>query len=122
MKGLFWNCRGIEKKCVSSFLRNLILEHKFHVIGILEHKFQETMQQDIRDHLLRQIDPHQSYLWKWIPSYARSGGILSGVHLEYLDVDSFKKGRFILQMQLWDKQMTFWQNWLTSVGNALTQS
>ena len=34
MKGLIWNCRGMKKKGVSSFLRSLILEHKFHFIGI----------------------------------------------------------------------------------------
>jgi len=99
MKGLIWNCRGIKKIGVSSFLRNLILEHKFHFIGI-----QETLQQDIGDHILRQIDPHQSYLWKWIPSYGRSGGILSGINLEFFDVGFFKEGKFILQMHLWDKQ------------------
>jgi len=99
MKGLIWNCRGIKKIGVSSFLRNLILEHKFHFIGI-----QETLQQDIGDHILRQIDPHQSYLWKWIPSCGRSGGILSGINLEFFDVGFFKEGKFILQMHLWDKQ------------------
>ena len=52
MKGLFWNCRGIKKKCVSSFLRNLIMEHKFHILGL-----QETMQADIDDSILRQFDP-----------------------------------------------------------------
>ena len=99
MKGLIWNCRGIKKIGVSSFLRNLILEHKFHFIGI-----QETLQQDIGDHILRQIDPHQSYLWKWIPSCGRSGGILSGIKLKIFDVGFFKEGKFILQMHLWDKQ------------------
>jgi hypothetical protein len=44
MKGLIWDCRGIKKKGVSSFLRNLILEHKFHFVGL-----QETMQQCIED-------------------------------------------------------------------------
>jgi len=26
----FWNCRGLKKKGVSTFLKNLILEYKFH--------------------------------------------------------------------------------------------
>lgn len=50
-----WNCRGI-KKGVSS-LKNLILEHKFHFVGL-----QETMQQDIEDKTLRLIDPNQMFL------------------------------------------------------------
>jgi exonuclease III len=57
MKGITWNCRGIRKKGVSSFLRNLILEHKFHFIGL-----QETMQANIEDSVLRKIDPNHSYL------------------------------------------------------------
>ena len=57
MKGLIWNYRGIIKKGVSSFLRNLILEHKFHFIGL-----QETMQPMIKDRILRKIDPNQTYL------------------------------------------------------------
>ena len=81
MKGLFWNCRGIKRKGVSSFLRELILSHNFHVIGL-----QETMQPMIEDKSLRLLDPDQKYLWKWISSNGRSGGILSGINLEFYDV------------------------------------
>jgi hypothetical protein len=84
MKGLIWNCRDIKKKGVSSFLRNLILEHKFYFIGL-----QETMQENIEDKKIREIDPNNTYLWKWIPSKGKSGGILSGVNLEHFDVGSF---------------------------------
>ena len=91
MKALMWNCRGIKRKNASSFLRNLILEHKFHIIGL-----QETLQTNIDDNILRLIDPAQAYLWKWIPSKGKSGGIFSGVKLEFLDVGSFKQGEFIL--------------------------
>jgi exonuclease III len=68
MRGIIWNCRGI-KKGVTSFLRNLILENNFHFIGL-----QETMQEDISDNILRQIDTNKKYLWKWVPSRGRSGG------------------------------------------------
>ena len=54
---------GIKKKGVTSFLRNLISEHKFHFIGL-----QETMQGDISDQILRNLDPMNNYLWKWISS------------------------------------------------------
>jgi len=47
MNSLVWNCRGIKKSSVSTFLRNLVLENKFHIIGL-----QETMQADIEDRLL----------------------------------------------------------------------
>jgi exonuclease III len=84
MRGLTWNCRGIRKKGVTSFLRNLILEQKFHVIAL-----QETMQECIEEKTIRNIDPGQTYLWKWIPSRARSGGILSRINIDLYDVGSF---------------------------------
>ena len=95
MKGLIWNCRGIKKSGVSAFLRNLISKHKFHFIGL-----QETMQEEIDDRTLRLIDPSGSYLWKWIPSSGRSGGILSGVQIDKFDIGSFLEGKYILQLNL----------------------
>jgi len=54
--GLFWNCRGLKKKGVSTFLKNLILEYKFQFIGL-----QETMIQDCCDSRLRKFDVNQDY-------------------------------------------------------------
>lgn len=113
MKGLIWNCRGIKKNGVSTFLRNLILEHRFHVIGI-----QETMQADIDDEIIRQIDPSQSYLWKWLSSNGKSVGILSGINIELMDVGSFKEGKYILQQNLWDKIKQCKWNFLNTYGAA----
>ena len=113
MKGLIWNCRGINKKGVSSFLRNLILEHKFHFIGI-----QETMQEAIDDTIIRSFDPNQSYLWKWVPSRGKSGGILSGIKLDLLDVGTFKEGKYMLQLNLWDKMAKKNWNFLNIYGVA----
>jgi len=111
MKGLIWNCRGIIKKGVSSFLRNLILEHKFHFIGL-----QETMQPRIEDRILRKIDPNQTYLWKWIPSSGRSGGLLSGINIDLYDVGAFYEEKYILQMDLWDKDKKAKCNFLNVYG------
>lgn len=69
MNDVTWSCRGIKKKGVPSFLKNLILKHKFHIIGM-----QDTMWANIDDKTLKKIDPNQDYLWKWIPSRGRSGG------------------------------------------------
>ena len=69
---------------MSSFLKNLILEQKFHFIGL-----QEVMPSDLHDNVLKEIDPVQSNLWKWIPSRGKSGGILVGINIEFLDVGSF---------------------------------
>ena len=112
MKGLIWNCRGIKKKGVSSFLRNLIMEHKFDIIGL-----QETMQAEIDNAILRKFDPLQNYLQKWIPSRGRSGGILSGIRLNSLDVGSFKEGKYILQLNLWDKTLKTKWNFMNIYGS-----
>jgi len=113
MKGLIWNYRGIKKKGVSSFLRSLILEHKFHFIGI-----QETMTELIDDSILRAFDPAQSYLWKWIPSRGKSGGLLTGINIDMLDVGTFKEGKYMLQMNLWDKTLKKKWNFINAYGAA----
>ena len=98
MKGLIWNCRGIRKTGVSSFLKDLIHEHQFHFIGL-----QETIVGNMDDHVLAKIDPQKNYMWKWIPARGRSGGILTGINMDKLEVGSFREGKYMLQMNLWDK-------------------
>jgi hypothetical protein len=90
VQGLIWNCRGLKKKGVSTFLKNLILEYKFHFIGL-----QETMIADCENYLLRKFDINQDYLWLWNASKGKYGGILVGVLLERFDVGFFKQGEFM---------------------------
>ena len=111
MRGLIWNCRGIKKSGVSAFLNNLIFEHKFHFIGL-----QETQQADIDDKTLRLIDPAGSYLWKWIPSKGKSGGILSGINTDIYDVGSFHEGKYILQLNIFDRERKLKWNFLNVYG------
>jgi hypothetical protein len=111
--GLIWNCRGLKKKRVSTFLNNLILEHKFHFIGL-----QETMIADYSDSLLRRFDGNKDYLWMWNPAKGKSGGILVGILLERFDVGSFTQGEFMLKMNLWDKELKLKWNVLVVYGAA----
>lgn len=113
MKGLIWNCRGIKKKDVSSFLKNLISEHNFHFIGI-----QETMVENIDDITLKGFDPNSNYLWKWIPSRGKSGGLLSGINTEFLDMGGFCEKKYILQLDVWDKHLKQKWNFLNVYGAA----
>ena len=53
------------------------------------------MVENIEDKILRKIDPKETYLWKWLPSRGKSGGILSGVNLEVLDVGSFHEEKYL---------------------------
>jgi hypothetical protein len=84
IQGLIWNCRGLKKKGVASYLKNLIFQYSFHFIGI-----QETMICDCDDRILRRFDPQQDYLWLCNPAKGRFGGILAGVRKEFYDVGSF---------------------------------
>jgi exonuclease III len=76
MKGLFWNCRGIRKKGLSPYLRDMIKDQKFDFLC-----FQETMVQDFSDSCFRQVDLGRDYLWDWSPAKGKFGGILSGLKL-----------------------------------------
>jgi hypothetical protein len=61
------------------------------------------MQQCIEDYKIREIDTNKDYLWKWTPSRGKSGGMLSGINLEYYDVGSFHEGKYCLHLNLWEK-------------------
>jgi hypothetical protein len=88
-----------HKKGVASFLKKLILDHNFHFICL-----QENMQVELDDQIPRKFDINQSYLWKWIPSKGRSGGIVVGINVRFMDVGPFCEGEYMLQMNLWDKE------------------
>jgi hypothetical protein len=83
LKGMFWNCRGDkEKKGMSPFIKDLIKMQNFDFLC-----FQETMVQDFVDNCLRKIDPNRCYLWDWVPSKEKLGGILSGLKLDRLTLE-----------------------------------
>jgi hypothetical protein len=113
MQGLIWNCRGLRKSGVATFLKSLIFQYNLHFIGL-----QETMVEDCEDSLLRKMDNNQEYLWLWNASNGKSGGILVGIRKEYYDVGSFKQGDYMLQANLWDKQNRIKWNLLVVYGDA----
>jgi len=88
LQGLIWNCRGLRKNGVATFLKSLIFQYNLHFIGL-----QETMVEECEDSLLRRFDANQDFLWLWNPSKGKSRGILVGVRREFYDVGSFLKKR-----------------------------
>jgi len=90
IQGLVWNCRGLRKKGVASFLKNLISQYQFHFIGL-----QETLIQNCDDKILKRFDNQQDYLWLNVPAKGKSGGILVGVRKEWYDVGAFHQGEFM---------------------------
>jgi exonuclease III len=113
MKGIFWNCRGIRKKGLSSFLRDLIKERDFNFIC-----FQETIMHEFSDSCLRSIDPSRNYLWDWIHARGKSGGVLTGIKIDRFDVGQRRQGEFILLHHVWDKKMGIKWNILNVYGAA----
>lgn len=87
LRGLIRNCRGLKKKGVATFLKNLIAQYSFHFIGL-----QEIMIQNCDDKILKKFDIHQDYMWLNNPSKGRSGGILVGIRNEFFDAGSFQRG------------------------------
>lgn len=113
LQGLIWNCRGLKKKGTSTFLKTLIQQNQFHLIGL-----QETMIENCEESLLRNFDPQQEYLWLWNPSWGRSGGILVGTRVESYEIGSFKQGDYMIQLNLWDKQVKAKWNLIVVYGDA----
>ena len=81
-----WNCRGLRKKGVATFLKDLISQYAFHCIGL-----QETMIQDCDDKILRNFDCNQDYLWLNNPTKGKSGSILAGTKRNFFMLDPFIK-------------------------------
>lgn len=63
MIGIFWNCRGVGKKGMSTYLTDTINANDVDFIGL-----QETMRSKYNSSFFRKIDPGQKFHWEWIPS------------------------------------------------------
>lgn len=110
---LVLDCSGLKKKGVSTYLKDLIFQYQFDFIGL-----QETMVQECDLSLFRKFDTQQKYLWEWIPSKGKSRGIVLGANLDKYDVGSFRKGDYLLQFNLWDKEIKKKWNLLVVYGTA----
>jgi hypothetical protein len=50
--------------------------------------FQETTLQDLSDACIKSVDPNRVFLWDWVPSKGRVGGLISGINLVRFEVGS----------------------------------
>ena len=66
---------------------------------------QETIKKRYPLSFLRKIDPQQKYVWHWIPSRGRSGGILSGIKTKRFDILSSKTCTHFIMVKVFDKKM-----------------
>ena len=98
MKGIFWNCRGAGKKGMATCLVDMINANEIDFIGL-----QETMKEIYKPSFFRKIDPSHKFHWEWVPSRGKSGGILCGIKKDNFDILKIIHGRYILQLDLFDK-------------------
>jgi hypothetical protein len=85
---------------MAPYVRDLVRDHKFDFIC-----FQESMLQDLFDECIRKVDPNKIYLWDWIPSKGKAGGIISGFNVDRFDVGARDQEEYILKHYLWDKRL-----------------
>ena len=97
MNGLFWNCRGAGKRGRTTCFSHIIRDHSLDFMGILE-----TKKDNFTPKYLRQVDPFDRFSWNWIPFVGKSGGVLSGVKKETLEVISWTAGNYLLQATVFD--------------------
>jgi hypothetical protein len=60
--------------------------------------FQEAILQDFSESCLRAVDPSQNFLWDWLPTRGRSGGMLSGFKIDKFDVGRGSKENLYYSM------------------------
>jgi len=54
--------------------------------------------------IFRELDPQKDFLWHWIPSKGKSGGMLSGIKLERFSLENFESGEFVIVANVLDKK------------------
>jgi len=100
MIGIIWNCRGVAKKGLSTYIRELIWDHKADFIGI-----QETMKKSYSKNFFRKLDSAKEFCWDWTPSSGKSGGMLSGIKNDRFEVENFDNGEFMIIANVFDKSL-----------------
>ena len=101
MIGLIWNCRGVSKKGMSTFIKELLYDYHVDFVGL-----QETIKKNYSDKFFRQIDPGKAFSWHWLPAFGTAGGILIGVKdslMEIIGCQNFKSCFTVVIRNLVDK-------------------
>lgn len=104
MKGIIWNCRGVSKKGMSAFLKDLIWDYSADFVGI-----QEIKNKNYIEKFFIELDLQKNFLWHWIAASGKSGGMLSGTRCERLDLENFEGGDFVIIVNVFDKKLQ--KNW-----------
>jgi hypothetical protein len=82
MRFLGWNIRGQGQIGRVKQLREMIIQEKVDIVGILE-----TIKQHFSSKNLKMTEGSNCFLWKWVPAKGHYGGILLEVKVESLEVE-----------------------------------
>lgn len=113
MKGLIWNCRGVSKKGMSSFVKDFLISQQIDFIGL-----QETIRKNYTDKFFRKIDHGKVYAWNWIPASGHSRGILCGINMDKFDIISVETGTFSIAATVLYKKLNKKLKLVTVYGPA----
>jgi len=102
MRFLVWNVRGLGKPARRRQIREYIWQENIDVVGL-----QETIKEDFSPQLLQEIDGGLNFVWHWVPSRGRSGGILMGVKGDVLELEEYSMGDYHIQMTIRNKLNNF---------------
>jgi hypothetical protein len=100
MIGATFNCRGVGKKGMITFLSDFISEQD---VDFLE--LQEAIKKDYSPAFFMKINPHGSFASKWISSIDRSCGILGGFRLSRFSISDTSVGKFFIKVTLMDLKL-----------------
>jgi len=82
MKVMFWNVRGLGKSYRRSLVKNHVIQEDLDAVAL-----QETIKSDFVDWELKEMAGNKDFVWSWIPAKGHSGGLLTGVKTDILEME-----------------------------------
>ena len=68
---------------------------------------QETIKNDFTDSELKELSGNRDFNWMWVPAKGHSGGILTGVRTDELEVEHFHLASFFLTVLIRHRSTNF---------------
>ena len=102
MRILIWNVRGLGKLARRRQVRDYIFQEKVDIVGL-----QETVKEDFSTGLLQEISGGLTFSWSWLPARGKFGGILLGIKVDSLEMETCSLGEFCIQMTVRDRVSNF---------------
>jgi len=102
MRILFWNVRGLGRAYRRGWIKEHILAEDLDIVAL-----QETIKQDFTDSELKELSGNREFAWLWVPARGHSGGILTGVRVDDLELENSHMGSFFLAVLIRNRSSNF---------------